>query len=75
MEVIVRITVIPSTSFSSWSLRQSLKGYAQLSLIIVLGTAVVSCESRDIGQLLYNTGKAYCDNRPENCGGRRDGPR
>lgn len=48
------------------------KTIGRLLLGAVLALALASCSYRDIGQTIYNSGKAYCDHNPRVCGGARD---
>lgn len=45
---------------------------SRLLWLIFLLAALPACSSEQSGQLLYNTGKAYCDHQPKKCGGRPD---
>jgi len=41
------------------------------TLLAILGAALIlpACTARDVGQTLYNTGKAACENGSGPCGG------
>ncbi len=50
--------------------RQGAKRLAGIFAIALLaGVAFSACSSKDVGQTIYNTGKAYCTNKPQGCGG------
>ena len=42
-------------------------------LAFLLMPALAACSAEEAGQMLYNTGKAYCEQQPRECGGRPDG--
>ena len=47
--------------------------HRRLLLTLLLMPALAACSPKEAGQMLYNTGKAYCEQQPQTCGGRPDG--